>query len=170
VESAGRASTRAQQTDSTRVRVLARPPSQAFAALFLRGQAPAERALALGCCLCCDAWSFGLPLAEAAGGAPGLRAAALLALPAALGCALASPAALALGRLAGAGAGAGQGEERSAGSRRHLDGGLYDGDWFAGAKDGLGVYLYARRDRILTRAAVCLRSRAARAHAQRRTL
>ena len=81
------------------------------------------------------------PVLEAVFGTAGLAAAALLAVPAALGLALAAPCVFALGRLAGAGAPDG---ERAPGQRLHLEGGVYDGQWFEGAKDGSGVYVYTR--------------------------
>ena len=107
---------------------------QLFGALALRRQRPADRALALGCALGGDVSSAAFPFAEALWGAEALRAAALLHAPAAAAAAVAAPAAFAAGRAA----------EEGRGSRKHLDGGSYDGDWLVGQKDGAGVYVYAR--------------------------
>ena len=119
------------------------PPRQAFCALVLRGQRAADRTLGVGCVLCPDVAAATFPVLEAAFGAPGLLAGALLAVPAGVGTALGAPCVFALGRLAGAGAPEG---ELAPGQRSHLDGGVYDGDWFEGAKQGSGVYVYTRYD------------------------
>jgi len=106
--------------------------------------------------VCPDVPVATFPVLEALFGPLGLLAAALLAVPAAAGVALAAPCVFALGRLAGAGDPEG---ERSPGARLHQDGGVYDGDWFQGAKDGSGVYVY-------TRFVGCVSTRCVRAHVQ----
>jgi hypothetical protein len=106
--------------------------------------------------VCPDVPVATFPVLEALFGPLGLLAAALLAVPAAAGVALAAPCVFALGRLAGAGDPEG---ERSPGARLHQDGGVYDGDWFQGAKDGSGVYMY-------TRFVECVSTRCVRAHVQ----
>ena len=85
--------------------------------------------LALGCLLAPDLFSLAAPLLSLSHPSA-LLAVALLALPAALGVAVLSPAAFALGRAAGAAAPVG---EAARGCREHKDGRI-DGQRTSGAR------------------------------------